>query len=92
MHRLLNVLWVLILFELGVLLLFLPWLALWDTNYFLNHYPVVRPYLLHPAMRGAISGLGALDIFVAGSLLRKPKSTPVTPQTNTRTDAQANSA
>jgi len=61
----------LLLFEIGVLLVFLPWVGLWDSNFFLVHYPVLRPYLLHPSVRGAVSGLGALDIFVAAGMLRR---------------------
>ncbi|HEY4580394.1 MAG TPA: hypothetical protein VIG89_05105 [Candidatus Acidoferrales bacterium] len=71
MHRLRSVLWLIILFELGVVLLFLPWLPLWESNYFLAHYPVLRPYLLHPSLRGAITGLGALDILLAADLVRR---------------------
>jgi len=69
MHRLRQVLWLMILFELGVVLLFLPWLQVWESNYFLSHYPVLRPYLLHPWLRGAITGLGALDILLAADLV-----------------------
>jgi hypothetical protein len=90
-HRLLHVLWILILFELGVLLLFLPWFGLWDNNYFVSHYPFIRPYLLHPAMRGAVSGLGALDIFLAAGMLRRPKNNPASPHTDSRRNAQADS-
>jgi hypothetical protein len=71
MQRLLQVLWMLVLFELGVLLLFLPWFTFWDSNYFLSHYPALRPYLLQPALRGTISGLGALDIFLAARMIRR---------------------
>jgi len=71
MHRLRHVLWLMILFELGVVLLFLPWLQLWESNYFLGHYPLLRPYLLHPSLRGAITGLGALDILLAADLVRR---------------------
>jgi hypothetical protein len=71
MHRLRSVLWLMILFELGVVLLFLPWLQVWESNYFLGHYPVLRPYLLHPSLRGAITGLGALDILLAADSVRR---------------------
>jgi hypothetical protein len=70
-YRVIRVLWMLLLFEVGVLLVCLPWVGLWDTNYFLVHYPVLRPYLLHPSVRGAITGLGALDIYVAAGMLRR---------------------
>jgi hypothetical protein len=79
MHRLRNVLWLLILFEFGVVLLFLPWLQVWESNYFLGQYPMLRPYLLHPSLRGAITGLGALDILLAIDWLRvllRMKATP----------------
>ncbi len=69
MHRLRHVLWMLLLFELGVVLLILPWLQLWESNYFLGYFPALRPYLLHPSLRGAISGLGGLDILMAADLV-----------------------
>jgi hypothetical protein len=60
-----------LLFEVGVVLLFLPWFGLWDRNYFLTHYPSLRPFVLHPSVRGVITGLGALDILVAAGMLRR---------------------
>lgn len=71
MTRILRVLVVLILFELGVLLICLPWSTqYWDHNYFLGRYPDLIRFLLHPSVRGLISGLGVLDIIVAIGLLR----------------------
>lgn len=70
MHHLRNVLWLLILFEVGIVLVFLPWLQIWESNYFLGQYPALRPYLLHPSLRGAITGLGALDVLLAIDLAR----------------------
>jgi hypothetical protein len=77
MHTLLRVIWMVVLFELGLTLVVLPWVAPgpWDSNYFLSHYPALRPYLLQPAVRGAISGLGALDVMLAGSMFRRRQST-----------------
>ena len=72
-----RVLIVLILFELGVLLIFLPWSSQWEHNYFLTRYPELIRILLHPSMRGLISVLGVLDIFVAVSLLKRPADNPV---------------
>ena len=73
MHTLLRVIWMLMLLELGMALLILPWLTPgpWDSNYFLSHYPALRPYLLHSAVRGMISGLGALDVMIAGRMFRR---------------------
>ncbi|HUK32154.1 MAG TPA: hypothetical protein VLV89_13645 [Candidatus Acidoferrum sp.] len=72
MDRLLRVLIVLILMELGIGLIALPWMRYWEHNYFLDHYPDLIHILLHPAIRGAVSGLGILDILVAITLLRQP--------------------
>ena len=69
--RLIRVLCTLFLFEVGVVLLFLPWFGLWDRNYFLGHYPSLRPFMLHPSVRGVITGLGVLDIVVAAGMLRR---------------------
>ncbi len=58
-------------FLLGVLLILLPWLGFWEHNYFLDKYPELIPLVLHPSMRGAVTGLGVLDVLLAGSMLRK---------------------
>ena len=74
-NRFLRVIIVLVLFELGILLIFLPWSSqYWDHNFFLGRYPELIHILLHPAVRGMISGLGILDILVAINLLRGPKT------------------
>lgn len=70
MKAFLHVLLSLDVFLLGVLLLLVPWLGFWDHNFFLDRYPALIPILLHPSVRGAVTGLGALDILAAGSMLR----------------------
>jgi hypothetical protein len=71
----------LFLFELGVVLICIPWLSQWDSNYFLSHYPILRPYMLHPSVRGFVTGLGSLDIVMALSMLRRRSGTSETPST-----------
>jgi len=70
MKSFLHVMLSLDVFLLGVLLLLVPWFGFWDHNFFLNKYPVLIPILLHPSVRGAVTGLGGLDILLAGSMLR----------------------
>ena len=60
-------------FELGALLFYLPWSEFWEQNYFLFHFPSLMPIALHPSVRGLVSGIGVLDIVVAIGLL-KPRS------------------
>ena len=71
MNRLAQVLLILLCFELGVLLVFLPWSGFWDRNFFLQRYPDLIPWLLNPYARGLVSGLGVLDILIAGGMIRR---------------------
>jgi hypothetical protein len=70
MKSFLHVLLALDIFLLGVLLILIPWLGYWDHNFFLDKFPELIPILLHPSVRGAVTGLGALDVLLAGSMLR----------------------
>ena len=65
MNRVLRAILVVLCFEMGALLLYIPWTAFWEQNYFLNHFPTLMPLLLHPSFRGAVSGIGVLDIILA---------------------------
>jgi len=79
MNRILRALTVVLLFEMGALLLYLPWSAFWEQNYFLNHFPWLVRILLHPSMRGLVSGIGALDIFLAFGLFNPPAASARVP-------------
>jgi hypothetical protein len=70
MKSFLHVLLAADIFLLGVMLVMLPWLGYWDHNFFLDKFPGLIPILLHPSVRGAVTGLGALDIFLAAGMLR----------------------
>ena len=70
MKSLLRALLSLDVFAMGVFLILLPWFGYWDHNFFLDKYPGLIPILLHPSVRGAVTGLGALDVMLAGSMLR----------------------
>jgi hypothetical protein len=64
-----NALVVVALCILGAILFYLPWTSIWEKNYFLSHFPSLMRILLHPAFRGAVSGLGVLDIFLAITMI-----------------------
>ncbi len=72
MNRVARVLLLLAWLEMGLLLIFLPWLRVWDSNFFLNRYPALIPFLLNPYLRGAVSGLGVLDAVLAVGAFRRP--------------------
>ncbi len=73
MNRIGRVLVLLLWFDLGVLLVLIPWSGFWESNYFLSRYPGLMPYVLNAYVRGAITGLGLADmVMAASSLLRRP--------------------
>lgn len=67
MNRIFRALQVVLTFEMGAILLYLPWSAYWEQNFFLNHFPSLIPIVLHPSFRGIISGVGVLDILAAAN-------------------------
>jgi hypothetical protein len=48
--------------EVGLLLIVLPWSTFWDRNYFVYLAPILQPLLTNNFVRGAISGLGILNL------------------------------
>ena len=82
MNRVFRAMLVVVCFEMGALLLYLPWSAFWEQNFFLSHFPSLIHVVLHPAFRGAVSGLGVLDILLALGLIgsRPSPATSVPPQ------------
>jgi hypothetical protein len=60
---------------MGAILFYLPWTGVWEQNYFLSHFPSLMPIVLHPSFRGAVSGLGILDIFLAIRMISADDST-----------------
>jgi hypothetical protein len=52
-------------FELGAFLLVFPWLEYWDDNWFSTVVPEWRRYWENAYVRGAVSGVGALNLYIA---------------------------
>ncbi len=50
---------------MGLLLLLIPWSAFWDRNYFTQGWPALHELLTSNYVRGAVSGLGVLNVYVA---------------------------
>lgn len=64
-HKFSAVLFCVFCFELGLFLLIYPWTGPWNFNYFVIARPEWREFLLSQQFRGAVSGLGVLNIFIA---------------------------
>ncbi len=43
----------------------MPWSAFWDRNYFAGSIPVVRDLITNNFVKGAVSGLGVVNLFAA---------------------------
>ncbi len=52
-------------FLVGLILAIAPWTSLWDANYLLNAYPILRAVLLSAFTRGTVSGLGLVNVLLA---------------------------
>jgi hypothetical protein len=79
MNKIFRALLVILCFEMGALLLYLPWTGFWEQNYFLSHFPSLMPVVLHPSFRGIVSGVGVLDIFLAIGLIGSRSGTASVP-------------
>jgi hypothetical protein len=65
MNRALGILYIVVCFEMGVFLFVLPWVPWWGKNFFVNHYPVVSSVAMNYFVRGAITGIGLADVWLA---------------------------
>jgi hypothetical protein len=78
MRRLLTIIYIVFCLELGIFLFILPWASFWGKNYFIDHYPLVSGISHNYFLRGAVSGLGLADIWLAvyeiWRLLRHPRT------------------
>lgn len=65
MNRLLTIVYILFCFEIGVFLFVFPWTVIWTKNYFIGHYPMFALFARNYFLRGAVSGLGLADVWLA---------------------------
>ena len=56
---------------LGLALVLVPWTEAWETNYFLYQYPSLAFLLKNLYLRGAISGLGFMNILMSLESFRR---------------------
>ena len=57
-------------FEVGLVLAVAPWSAYWERNYFLSSVPGLHVVFTNAYFRGAVSGLGVVNLLAAASELR----------------------
>jgi hypothetical protein len=55
--------------EAGLVLLVVPWSPFWDRNYFVQMWPALETLTRSNMIRGAVSGLGVVNLWAAMSEL-----------------------
>lgn len=53
------------LLEAGLLLVLIPWSTFWDRNYFAQAVPFIGDVVANGFVRGAVSGLGVVNVLAA---------------------------
>jgi hypothetical protein len=51
--------------EVGLYLLIVPWTDSWEGNYFSTLFPQLQIYWNNLYVRGAVSGLGAVNLYIS---------------------------
>lgn len=51
--------------ETGFVLMLVPWSEFWDRNYFIQGVPLLHALLANDFVRGAVSGLGVINLCAA---------------------------
>jgi hypothetical protein len=64
-HKVGAVVFIMFCLEIGIFLIIFPWLDGWDRNYFSNFNSQMRALWASPYFRGAISGLGLINVYIA---------------------------
>lgn len=55
--------------EVGLLLVLVPWSPFWERNYFLTALPALHGIVSNNYVRGAVSGLGVVNLLMGFSEL-----------------------
>lgn len=63
--RLFLAIFILLAFEVGLFLVMFPWSLTWENNFFLTGIPTLKDALMSYYFRGAVSGLGLVNVFLA---------------------------
>jgi hypothetical protein len=81
-HKLGIFLFIIVCFEVGAFLLIFPWTTQWDSNSVSTLFPLLRDLWASSYFRGALSGLGLLNIYISlgeVSRLRHPPNDGLSP-------------
>ncbi len=68
-HKLFALIFIAFCLEIGIVLLVLPWSEYWDNNFFATVTPGWEHVWSNSYVRGAVSGLGLINIYISFSEL-----------------------
>ena len=71
MSRVFGVGVILLCFEIGLFLIYVPWSALWEYNLLFLYAPGIRPLFLSTFIRSAVTALGGLNCLIGISEIRR---------------------
>lgn len=63
--KLLGLCFIVFCFEIGVFLVVFPWLDIWENNHLVLFVPWLEDLWGSPFFRGALSGLGLVNIYIS---------------------------
>ena len=64
-QRVVGIFLIVVAFEVGLVLLVTPWLVRWETTWVPASSPRLAAIWVSPYFRGALSGLGLLNLYVS---------------------------
>ncbi len=64
-NNFLYYIYVIYILEVGLILFFIPWLNMWESNYFFQKNIYLGEIMRNPFIRGAVSGLGIVTVLIA---------------------------
>jgi len=64
-RRIQTVLFIIFCLEMGLVLVLFPWSNLWDRNYFFTLVPNWAVVFSSSYLRGAVSGVGLINVWIA---------------------------
>jgi hypothetical protein len=64
-HKVSAVVFITFCLEIGLYLAIVPWTESWDGNYFAGLLPQMKTYWDNVYLRGAVSGLGAVNLYIS---------------------------
>jgi hypothetical protein len=70
-HRIWTICFAIFCLEIGAFLAVFPWLDSWHLNHFPAMFPLLTDLWDDPYLRGAVSGLGLVNLMIAASQVNR---------------------